>query len=236
MLKRPGLAFATLLVVTALLAACGGSSDDDAAFIDQFNVDKSNLSSVGKNTYFVLEPGFQLVLESKDTHLAITVLNETKMVDGVETRIVEEKETVDGKLYEISLNYYAIDKTTNDVYYFGEDVDFYKDGVVINHEGAWLSGQEKAAFGLMMPGTIVLNSRYYQETAPDVALGRARYVSVSEKLTTPAGSFTDVLKVEESNPLEGSDKSTKFYAPNIGLARDGDLYLVKYGYIAANAN
>ena len=54
---------------------------------------KGDLSSTGRNRYFVLEPGFQLVLEGKEggktTVLTITVLNDTKMVDGVETRVVE---------------------------------------------------------------------------------------------------------------------------------------------------
>jgi Concanavalin A-like lectin/glucanases superfamily len=52
--------------------------------------------------------------------LTITVLNETKMVDGVETRVVEERETKGGKLKEVSRNYFAISKRTNDVFYFGE--------------------------------------------------------------------------------------------------------------------
>ena len=32
----------------------------------------------------------------------------------------------------------TIDKTTNAVYDFGEDVDIYKGGKVVGHEGAWL--------------------------------------------------------------------------------------------------
>jgi hypothetical protein len=35
------------------------------------------------------------------------VLDETKTVDGVETRIVEERETVNGKPIEVSRNYFA---------------------------------------------------------------------------------------------------------------------------------
>ena len=50
----------------------------------------------------------------------VGVLDETKVVDGVKTRIIEESETEGGKLSEISRNYFAIDKKTGDVYYFGE--------------------------------------------------------------------------------------------------------------------
>ena len=89
-----------------------------------------------------MEPGYQLVLEDGDERLTITVLNETKMVDGVETRIVEERETKGGQPVEVSRNYFAISKRTNSVFYFGEDVDDYKDGKVAGHGGSWLAGKD----------------------------------------------------------------------------------------------
>lgn len=51
------------------------------------------LVSTGRTPYFIREPGYSLVLEGDNTQLTITVLNETKKIDGVETRIVEERET-----------------------------------------------------------------------------------------------------------------------------------------------
>ena len=66
--------------------------------------------------------------------------------------MVEERETKDGKLVEVSRNYFAISKRTNSVYYFGEDVDEYKDGKVARHGGSWLAGTGGARFGLLMPG------------------------------------------------------------------------------------
>jgi hypothetical protein len=116
-------------------------------------VDKANLADTGKNTYFILEPGHRVHYKAGKDTLTITVLDETKVVDGVKTRIVEERETQRGKLEEISRNYFAIAKTTNDLYYFGEDVDVYKDGKVSGHEGSWLAGVNGARFGLMMPGS-----------------------------------------------------------------------------------
>ena len=60
-----------------------------------FNLDECNFSSIGYNDYMILIPGHQLILEGKenatDVQLSITVLNETKTVNGVETRIVEEE-------------------------------------------------------------------------------------------------------------------------------------------------
>src|SRR4051812_46350434 len=56
-----------------------------------FDLNGCNFSSIGSNDYMILNPGYQLILEGKenatDIQLSITVLNETKTVNGVETRI-----------------------------------------------------------------------------------------------------------------------------------------------------
>lgn len=199
-----------------------------------FDLEHREFSTTGRNRYFVLEPGYQLVLEGKDgTHAArleITVLDETKELGGIQTRVVEERETVDGKLVEVSRNFFAICKNTGSVFYFGEEVDIYKDGKIVEHEGAWLHGQDKAQAGLAMPGECLIGAAYYQENAPGKALDRARIESVSATLKTPAGEFTNCLKVWEENPLD-HDSETKTFAPNIGLVQDEGLLLVKQGFI-----
>jgi hypothetical protein len=231
----------TLLVLA--LVAVGGSlafvpdarSEDkkgDAkidGWTSAFVVEKDELTHTGKNPFFILEPGYVSVFEDGKEQLTITVLSETKTVDGVECRVVEERETKNGKLVEVSRNYFAISKRTNCVYYFGEDVDMYKDGKVVSHDGAWLSGKDGAKFGLMMPGQPLLKAQYYQEVAPKIAMDRAEIVSLTETVKTPAGEFKDCLKVEETTPLEPGVKEYKCYARGIGLIRDGDLTLVKYG-------
>ena len=62
-------------------------------------------------------------------------------------------------------------------------------------------------------------------------MDRAEIISINETLGTPAGKYTTVLKIEETTPLEPKDKSYKLYAPGIGLIKDGDLLLKKYGFI-----
>jgi hypothetical protein len=47
-------------------------------------------------------------------------------------------------------------------------------------------------------------------------------------LDTPAGNFQNVLETEETNPLEPSEKESKFYAPGIGLIQEEALKLVEY--------
>ena len=219
-----------LAVITCLTAMrVDGQKANDGSWTKEFVVDKSELSSTGRNPYFILEPGYQMVYERGKERLVITVLDETKLVDGVETRVVEERETKDGKLVEISRNYFAISKGAKNVYYFGEDVDIYKNGKVVSHESAWLAGVKGAKFGLMMPGKVTLKERYYQEMAPGVAMDRVEVVSLSETVKTPAGEFKNCLKLEETTPLEPGVKDYKYFAAGIGMVQDGALKLVKYG-------
>src|SRR6266704_4007033 len=156
----------------------------DAEWQEEFGISKCNLQTSGRNPYFILEPGYQLVLEGNDIKLQLTVLDETKTIDGVATRVVEEREWKKGELFEVARNYFAICEQTKDVFYFGEDVYFYEKGKVVKHDGSWLAGQNGAKAGLMMPGAPKLKMKYYQEVAPGVAMDRAEIVGLNETCKT----------------------------------------------------
>ena len=224
-----GFLWLTFIVAAGVGVLMFGALVRPDVWIADFPIEKDEPVSIGRNLYFILEPGHHLVLEGGGAQLIITVLNETKKVDGVVARVVEERESKGGKLVEVSRNYFAISKRTNDVFYFGEDVNMYKDGKIVSHAGSWLSGVNGAKFGLMMPGQPLLNARYFQEIAPKVAMDRAKIVSMSEIVNTPAGEFTKCLKVEETTPLQPFITEFKYYAPGIGMVRDGSLKLVKFG-------
>lgn len=200
-------------------------------WIQSFPMQTGELLSSGRNPYFILEPGYQQVLAGDGDQVTITVLNKTKLVDGVHTRVVEERETKDGKLVEVSRNYYAISKRTHDVYYFGEDVDMYKDGKITNHGGAWLAGTHGAKFGLMMSAKPALRMKAYQELAPGAAMDRAEIVSLHESVKTPAGTFKNCIKTEETSPVEPGSKEYKQYAPGVGIVQDDETKLVTYGMV-----
>jgi len=200
----------------------------DPGWTSDFKIETADWANTGRNPYFMLEPGYALVLEDGASRLVVTVLADTKTVDGVATRVVEERETKGNDLVEVSRNYFAMSVRTNAVFYFGEDVDMYKGGKVVSHEGSWLAGTNGAKFGLMMPGLPLVKARYYQEIAPKVAMDRAEIVSVTERLQTPAGTFTNVLKTIETSQLESGPGEAKYYAPGVGLIQDGSFKLLKY--------
>jgi hypothetical protein len=225
-----------LLIIAASLVFTPAWSQvraPERSWQEEFELERCTLETTGRNRYFVLEPGFQLVLEGGGTKLQITVLNEIRLVNGVNTRIVEEKEWKGGELYEISRNFFAICRQTRDVFYFGEEVDFYENGRVVRHDGSWLAGTGRNRAGLAMAGTPRTGMRYYQEIAPGVAMDRAEIASVNETCQTPAGRFRDCLKVREESPLEPGVTEYKYHAPDIGLVRDEELVLTRYGFVGS---
>src|SRR5690349_6549209 len=80
----------TLMLVHNLRADNSVQKDEDE-WTSDFTAEKDHLTSTGRNPFFILEPGYQLVLEGGNERLTVTVLDDTKMVDGVETRVVEER-------------------------------------------------------------------------------------------------------------------------------------------------
>jgi hypothetical protein len=210
-------------------------SEEENGYTMSFRTEDCTFNPTGRNPFFILEPNYQLVLAGGEgteaAQVTITVMNETREVNGTETRVVEERETIGGQLVEISRNFFAICEETNSVFYFGEEVDDYENGVITSHEGAWLAGGGENRAGVIMPGTIFLGARYYQEIAPNVAVDRAEIIDIGEVIQTPSGDFSDTLITRETNPLEPDAAEFKYYAAEIGLIQEEDLMLQSYGFI-----
>jgi hypothetical protein len=220
----------TFLAMALMLSTSAGAPKQ---WTEKFNLSSCQWSTSGRNDHFILEPGYQQVFEGREEggaiRLVITVTGETRRIGGVDTRVVEERETRDGVLIEDSRNYFAVCRPTGDIFYFGEIVDMYKGGKLSGHEGSW-TAERDAKPGLFMPATTLLGARYYQEVAPGVAMDRVEIAGDSGSLKTPAGDFHDVLETEETTPLEPKMKAYKTYARGVGLIRDGELLLTKYGF------
>jgi hypothetical protein len=206
---------------------------EDCRFEDRSNFKRAD------NPHFPLKPGYQLVLEGMEDgeliRVEITVLQQTENlwleIDGelrkIKTRVVEERESADGELKEVSRNFFAICRNTNDIFYFGEDVDDYEDGMIVGHGGAWRAGVDGATPGIIMPGRFLLGSRYFQEMALGIAEDRGENVEMGLEVVTPAGTFFDCVRVVETSPLDAGAESEKTYCPNVGLVVDDVVTLVE---------
>jgi hypothetical protein len=226
----------TFAVFIPVLSACTTASPQDNVAIstewqEEFNLLDRDLSDSGESLYFILKPGFQMILESTFEKLTITVLEETKVINGISTRVLEEREERNGELREISRNFFAIDQKTGDVFYFGEEVDIYSNGQVTSHSGVWLAYENGNLPGLIMPGNPLVGMKYYQEIAPGVAQDRAEIINLSINFQTQAGEFSDCLLTQESSKVSPLAIEYKTYCPGVGLVQDETLHLVRFGYI-----
>ena len=233
----------TLLVLSLLVLALAGPAlaesplDKFGDYTRTFNLSQCTWTNTGGNLYFPLDPGLEATLEGTeeddegdevDIEAIITVLDETEMVDGVETRVVEERESEDGELVEVSRNFFAMCVETGDVFYFGEDVDDYEDGQIVGHGGAWRAGENGARPGIIMPGQPLLGARYFEEIAlQDEALDWAEIYARNINVETPWGEVRQALVTFGGSALDPEEEpEMKVYGRGMGVVVDEDLELV----------
>ena len=220
--------------------------DTESGYTDKYPYQDLELVDQGETPYFILMPGYQLVLEGPESGntvtLVITVLDKTRKIlvpeiGWVSTRVIEEKEWKDGIPKETSRTFFAIDKKTNNVYDFGDETDIYNaEGTeVVGNEGGWMAGQPDdnglAKAGIFMPGTFLLGAKYYQQLAEGNSMERAHNVMMGLTIETPAGTFENCIKVRETNWSEPAGSETfKLHAPGVGLIGEDELALVAFGY------
>ncbi|MGH9146785.1 MAG: hypothetical protein ACRD1Q_08760, partial [Vicinamibacterales bacterium] len=144
--------FPTLTALGLLATPTGlgaeGREGADSSWASEFSIATSDVAANGRNPYFILQPGYQLVLEGSDGRATITVKDEVRTIESVETRVVETCETQGEELIVVCQNYFVVNQKTNDVLCFGQDVDIYLGGRVVAHDGAWRVGVDGARFGL----------------------------------------------------------------------------------------
>jgi hypothetical protein len=162
-----------------------------------------------------------------DTYLSTT---RTFMLNGVPVacHVMQEHESEDGEITEISLNYFA-QADDGAVYYFGEVVDQYLGGAVVGHSGSWLVGgptlpgdppgtavaTEPAVF---MPAEPEEGETWKPEDLFPVVDETVEALKVGVGVNVPAGHFVDCLKVRETSAIDGGHE-TKWYAPGVGVVK-----------------
>ncbi len=210
-------------------ASASPKADEVSTYWDRISqVDLKNLATIGKNPYFNLEPGYRLRYVSGEATRTVTVRRKTKVVDGVETRVVEEKEQKHGKPIRIVWRYYAIDKTTCALYCFGVHIQTYDQGGLAGNRG-WRSGVNGAMFTLVLPAAPKVGDTLVRNHRPERPRRLEAVIDVAEEVVTPAGTFTNCVCTETKG---GEENRVKVFAPGVGLVQDGLFTLVKISQVA----
>src|SRR5829696_4517128 len=258
--------FISLLVMLSAAAACGaqsGSTEDGsehkhtapltgsaedferARFDDPTDID---------NRWLPLTPGTQLVYEGSaiddgeriSRRVVTTVTDLSKVIDGVRTLVIWERDFTAGQLSEPELAFFAQDNAGN-VWLVGEYPEEYDEGK-FDKAPAWISGQKGARAGIAMLANPRLDTPdYAQGFAPPPAdfTDRARVYKTNQQTSTPVDRYENVLVTEEFNPDEPGAYQLKYYAPGVGNVRVGwrgpkeeekeTLELVDYQHLSPEA-
>ena len=129
----------------------------------------------------------------------------------------------------MTLDYFAQDDNGT-VYYLGEDVDEYKDGKIVGHEGAWLFGRDTQSPGILLPGNPKIGDKFMSEDVSKSIHEDDEIVSLLETGTTPSGTYKNCIKLKEV--LADGEVEYKYFAKGIGVVRevpaDGDVLLIAH--------
>jgi hypothetical protein len=214
---------AALLAALAVGVAVLVSAGDGGSASYRPRIDPAAFSTAIDHPYLPLRPGRRWVYEGRtDEGLerkVVEVTDRTRVLMGVTCVEVHDTVTVDGRLSEDTLDWFAEDRNGT-VWYFGEATRKVADDGQSTPAGSWEAGVHGALPGVVMPAHPHPGGPYRQEYLPGEAEDMARVIGVTEQLTVPFGSYLEVLVTREWSPLEPGVAEHKHYAPGIGLIRE----------------
>jgi hypothetical protein len=219
---------ALVLIVSASAWAIGSTSPGKEISANDFGKQKFDRSTAITNKWLPMKPGTQLVfegttIEGKDKiphRLVFTVTDLAKVVGGVRSIVLWDRDWSDGQLVEAELAFFAQDNDGN-VWQTGEYPEEYEDGKLVGNP-TWVHGVKGTRAGLTMKAKPRLRTPSYSlGWAPSVGFNdRARVLKLGQKTCVRAGCYKNVLVVGEYNPDEPGQQ-LKYYAPGVGNVRVG---------------
>jgi hypothetical protein len=218
------LAAGTPLALSALARGAGSGAAavaTKAAFSDPARID---------NRWFPLTPGTQFTMVGRANRghgqrrheVVLTITDLTKVIDGVRTLVLWDRDFNAGRLQENELTFHAQDDDGT-VWNYGEYPEEYKGGKVSGAPDTWIAGLQRARPGVVMlaaprPGM----PSYLQGFAPAIEFAdRARVLRMGLRVCIPRTCYRNALEVDEWNPAEPGAHQSKYYASGVGNVRVG---------------
>jgi hypothetical protein len=211
-----------------MASECGGGQPRAATEKDFDPANFSNSSTID-NKWFPLVPGTQLTFEGRANrgagilpHRVVFVVTDlTKVIDGVRTAVIWERDFNQGQMAEAELAFHAQDDDGN-VWNLGEYPEVYQQGKLVGAEDTWITGLARARAGILMRAEPRVGSAsYLQGWAPDIEFrDRAKEYKSGQRSCVPVDCFNDVLVTDEWNPLSPPDgHQLKYSARGVGTIR-----------------
>lgn len=187
-------------------------------------IQPQNFSANVTNAWFPLKPGTTYIYTgTKDGKSAMDIVQisaGTKVIDGVRTRMVNDRLFLDNVLEERTTDYYAQD-TCGNVWYFGEDTaELDRQGHVVDRSGSFHAGVHGAQPGVFMQVHPQIGRWFRQEWLPGQAQDTYRALSTKAAIAVRYGSFQHALRTEERTALEPGVIDNKYYVRGLGEVKE----------------
>ncbi len=216
------------LVQPTEAATSNKSGETKLEDLDPGNFDRSTNID---NEWFPLKPGTQYVYEGftaedgeRIPHRVVFIVTDlTKVINGVRTVVIFDRDYRADLLEESELTFFAQDNDGN-VWHLGQYTEVYNEKEFVGGRVWLVDNPEGARAGIMMQAEPRLGTPSYSEgyaPPPFNWTDRARVAELGQKTSVPFGSYADVLVTEEFNQEEPNAFQLKFYARGVGNVRVG---------------
>lgn len=156
----------------------------------------------------------------------VTLLPDTRIIEWqgqqVEVLVSQYVAFLGGRMHEVAYDFYA-QADDGSVWYFGEDVFNFKDGVIVDTHGTWIAGKDGPA-AMIMPADPKVGDVYRPENIPGFVFEEVTVKAVDQTLDGPLGPIQGGLVIEELH-MDGNTED-KTFAPGYGefyTAGGGDV-------------
>jgi hypothetical protein len=155
-------------------------------------------------------------VDGKPFRTEFTLLPDRRTIswDGqrIETIAIQYLAYLGGRIQELALDWFA-QADDGAVWYFGEAVSDYRNGVAFTHEGSWLAGRDGPP-AMIMPANPKVGDTYRTENAPGIAFEEVTVKAVGQTVPGPSGPVGGALVVSELH-TDGT-REDKIFAPGYG--------------------
>jgi hypothetical protein len=233
-MRQTILSISAAVLIVGATACGGGSSQSTGTSIgtagaaspplpqgdELVTLDPAEFTTQIDNPYWPMKVGSRWVYRETDaegtvTRVEVTVTDQTKTIQGIESVVVHDIVTEDGEVKEDTFDWYAQD-TDGNIWYMGEDTKEYENGKVSSTKGSWEAGVDGAQAGIIVPAHPKPGLSYREEFYKGQAEDAAEVLTLEARADVPHGNFDPVLQTRNYTPLEPNLVEEKFYARGVG--------------------
>ncbi len=166
-------------------------------------------------------------VDGKAFRTETTLLPDTRIIEWspgqcVKTLVSQYTAYLDGRIQEVALDFYA-QADDGSVWYFGEDVYNYEQGVVADTSGTWLAGKEGPA-AMIMPANAKVGVVHRPENVPGLVWEEVAVKATGRTVKGPRGPVAGAMVARELH--DDGTFSDKVFAPGYGefySGHEGDV-------------